>query len=139
MLRRRDSGWTLLWTVIAATLLITENSFSAASSSSESRTGIEGVIQISRHPPRMNREDVPSSMPLVDAAFLVQAGNVTVGSFTTNERGQFRVLLAPGHYTVSQPPNSHVRQCGPWDVDVTADEITKVEWYCEVGGHPMHR
>jgi hypothetical protein len=140
MLRRRDSGWAILPALVAAALLlIRANGFSAASSSSESVTGIEGVILISHHPPRMNREDAPSSPPLAGATFTVQTGNTAVGSFTTDERGGFRVLLAPGQYTVSQPPNTHVRQCGPWDVEVVAGGMTKVEWYCEVGGRPTHK
>ncbi len=134
MRRRGDSGWARPAALVVAVLLISANSFSAASSSSESVTGIEGVIFISHHPPRMNREEASSSPPLAGATFAVQAGNTAVTSFTTDERGGFRVLLAPGQYTVSQPPNTHVRQCGPWDVEVAAGGMTKVEWYCEVGG-----
>ena len=139
MLRRRNSGWAFPAALVAPVLFISLNCFTAAAPSSESVTGIEGVILISHNPPRMSREDTPSSPPLSGATFAVQAGNTAVASFTTDERGGFRVLLAPGQYTVSQPPNAHVRQCGPWDVEVRADGMTKVEWSCEVGGRPTRR
>jgi hypothetical protein len=104
---------------------------------SESGSGIEGVILISHIPPRMTRSDVPSPAALVDAPFTVTNDNrIVVASFVTDDQGRFRVLLGPGRYTVSQQDGkSRIRQCGPWGADVVAGQMTKVEWYCETGGH----
>jgi hypothetical protein len=114
--------------------LLVTISFFARETLSESATGIEGVIAISPSPPRMSREAVPSPDPLVNAAFNVVKKKAVVASFTTDEHGRFRVSVASGHYTVSQPEKSQMRQCGPWEVDVVSGQMTKIEWYCEMGG-----
>jgi hypothetical protein len=101
----------------------------------DSATGVEGEIMISPIPPRMTREDVPSPLPLMNASFVVASGSDVAASFTTDDQGRFRVLVAAGHYSVSQQDDkSQIRRCGPWDVDVIAGQMTKVEWYCETGG-----
>ena len=83
----------------------------------------------------MTREDVPSPAPLIDAPFVVRNESGVAASFTTDDQGRFRILVAPGHYSVSQQDNkSQIRRCGPWDVDVIAGQMTKVEWYCDTGG-----
>jgi len=122
--------------VIMLALLIAHLCFWSGETLSESATGIEGVIAISPTPPRMSREAVPSPEPLLNAPFNVVKEKAVVASFTTDEQGRFRVLVAPGHYTVSQPEKSEIRQCGPWEVDVVAGQMTRVEWYCEMGGAP---
>lgn len=103
---------------------------------SESDAGISGVIALSPTPPRMSREAVASPEPLSNAPFNVVKEKAVVASFTTDEQGRFRVSVAPGHYTVSQPEKSEIRRCGPWEADVVAGQMTNVEWYCEMGGAP---
>jgi len=101
---------------------------------SPSGTGLEGVITVAPIHPGPTREGMPDSGPLAGAAFSVanEAGRVT--SFTTDDQGRFRILLAPGHYTVSiQNKERRVRGCGPFAVDVVAAKMTKVEWRCDTG------
>ena len=118
-----------------ALLLVMSARFCLGQAQSDSATGIEGVISLSQTPPRMTRADVPGPAPLVNAPFAVENENGAVASFTTDERGRFRVLVEPGRYTISQQDNkSRIRRCGPWDVDVVAGKMTKVEWYCDTGG-----
>jgi hypothetical protein len=54
-------------------------------------------------------------------------------SFKTDDRGQFRVLLPPGHYKVAKKEKSRIGSCGLFEVDVSAGQMTKVEWYCDSG------
>src|SRR5882724_1070255 len=109
--------------------------FCLGQTQSDLATGVEGVIMISPTPPRMTREDVASPLPLMNAPFVVAGESGVAASFTTDDQGRFRILVAPGHYSVSQQDNkSQIRRCGPWDVDVIAGQMTKVEWYCDTGG-----
>jgi hypothetical protein len=117
-------------------LLITPSCLLSGQTLSESSTGIEGVIAISPTPPRMSREAVSSPEPLMNAPFNVVKENAVLASFTTDDQGRFQVSVAPGHYTVLQPEKSQMRQCGPWEADVVAGQMTRVEWYCEMGGAP---
>src|SRR5882724_1012078 len=121
---------------IMLALLFAPSCFLSGQTLSESATGIEGVIAISPTPLRMSREAVPCPQPFLNAPFNVLKEKAVVASFTTDEQGRFRVSVAPGHYTVSQPEKSEIRQCGPWEADVVAGQMTKVEWYCEMGGAP---
>jgi len=121
---------------IMLALLFTPSCFLSGQTLSESAVGISGVIAISPTPLRMSREAVPSPEPLLNAPFNVVKEKAVVASFTTDEQGRFRVSVAPGHYTVSQPEKSEIRRCGPWEADVVAGQMTKVEWYCEMGGAP---
>jgi len=42
--------------------------------------------------------------------------------------------LAPGHYTISRKDwESRVGSYGPFEVDVTARQIKKVQWNCDTG------
>jgi len=109
--------------------------FCAGQSQGEPETGIEGRIALSPVPPKMNSEAVSESTPLGTAPFVVTNKEGLAASFATDEDGRFRVSVAAGHYRVSQQDNkSRIRRCGPWEVDVVAGKMTKVEWYCETGG-----
>ena len=68
---------------------------------SGAETGIEGTITISPAQPGPIRADAPGSLPLASATFVVENQNGEVASFTTDDQGHFRTLLAPGHYKVS--------------------------------------
>jgi hypothetical protein len=126
---------------IVTTLFVMSACFTLAQTSFASDTGVEGVIAISPVPPRMTREGVSAPEPLMSAPFVVANRNGVCASFTTDQLGRFRVSVgAAGHYTISQKDHkSQIRRCGPWEVDVVAGQMTKVEWYCETGGVQPYR
>jgi hypothetical protein len=101
---------------------------------SGSETGIEGVITISPTKAGPVRADAPSSQPLANAAFVVENQKGEVVSFTTDEHGRFRLPLAPGHYKVSlKERKSSIGRYGPFEVDVVAGQMAKVQWQCDSG------
>jgi hypothetical protein len=73
-------------------------------------------------------------MPLANTAFVVENQAGEVASFTTDHQGHFRTALAPGHYKVSlKGKRVGVGHYGPFEVDVVAGKMTKVEWRCDSG------
>jgi hypothetical protein len=101
---------------------------------SAGETGIEGVITISPAQAGPVRDDSPSSRPLANAAFAVENEKGEVAVFTTDGEGHFRTSVPPGHYKVSmQGRKSSIGRFGPFEVDVVAGKITKVEWQCDSG------
>ena len=100
----------------------------------DTRTGVEGVITVSPVHGGPARLGVPNSRPLTNTDFVVKNDKGPVTSFTTDDQGQFRVSLAPGHYTVSiKQRRGVIGRYGPFDVDVVAGQMTKVEWQCDTG------
>ena len=98
-----------------------------------SETGIEGVITINPARPGPVRADAPVS-PLANGAFAVENQKGEIASFTTDNEGRFRVSLAPGHYKVSlKGRTSSIGRYGPFEVDVVAGQMTKVQWQCDSG------
>lgn len=96
-------------------------------------TGVEGVISVSPSRPGPQRIDGPSTAPAPNVLFVVKREDKTVSSFTTDAEGRFRIRLAPGHYTVSrEDPGAAI---GHWrfEVDVVANEVTKVHWTGDSG------
>lgn len=119
---------------IAPAVLIMCASFLPGQTQSSSETGIEGVITISPTQPGPIRADAPTSRPLANTAFMVESPKGEVTSFTTDGDGRFRTLLAPGHYKVSlKGRTSSIGRYGPFEVDVVAGQMTKVEWRCDSG------
>jgi hypothetical protein len=101
---------------------------------SGSETGIEGVIAISPTKAGPVRADAPSSQPLANLAFVVENQKGEVASFITDEQGRFRLPLAPGHYKVSlKDKTRRIGRYGPFEVDVVAGQMTKVQWQCDSG------
>ena len=97
-------------------------------------TGIEGVITVSPAHGGPVRIGVPNSRPLANAEFVVSNESGVVTSFTTDDHGDFRVSLEPGHYNVTRKgPAKGIGRYGPFDVYVAAGEMTKVEWNCDSG------
>jgi hypothetical protein len=68
-----------------------------------------------------------------DVAFVVENESGQVTTFTSDAEGFFRISLKPGHYKVSAQGQNRPRRCGPFDVDVTAGQMTKVAWMCDSG------
>ena len=96
-------------------------------------TGVEGLISVSPSRPGPQKIDGPSIAPATNLIFVVKKEETKVTSFTTDEEGRFRVRLAPGHYTVSrEDPGAAI---GHWrfEVDVVANEMTKVHWTGDSG------
>ena len=101
---------------------------------SAGETGVEGIITISPSQPGPARDDVPDSKPLANTAFVVKDAKGQVTSFTTDDMGQFRIPLAPGHYTVSiKGRKMSIGHFGPFEVDVESGKMTKVQWKCDSG------
>ena len=101
---------------------------------SDSETGIEGVILVSPAQPGPARADTPDSKPLANAAFVVENQKGEVTSFTTDDQGHFRKLLAPGHYKISLKGRTvGIGHFGPFEVDVVAGKMTNVQWKCDSG------
>ena len=102
--------------------------------SPESGTGVEGLIALQNIQRGPFREGVPNSRPLANTTFLVNKGTETIASFTTDDQGRFRISLSPGHYTISKKDwKVKVGHYGPFEVDVVAGQMKKVEWNCDTG------
>jgi hypothetical protein len=101
---------------------------------SEAQSGIEGTITVGPVHGGPSRIGVPDSRPLANATFIAQDQKGMATSFTTDDQGRFRVLLEPGHYTVSlKEKKGGIGRYGPFEVDVIAGQMTKVEWRCDTG------
>ena len=119
---------------IVLAVLALSSWFSGAQAQSVSETGIEGIIMIGPIRPGPTSDVIPSSKPLANATFTVESENRVITSFTTDQQGGFRILLEPGHYTVSmKDKKSGMGRYGSFDVDVVAGQMTKVEWQCDTG------
>ena len=106
----------------------------AGQTPSGAATGIEGVISISPIKAGPVRADAPSSRPFPNATFGVENQNGEIASFTTDNEGLFQVSLPPGHYKVSfKGRTSSIGRYGPFEVDVVAGQMTKVQWQCDSG------
>jgi hypothetical protein len=107
--------------------------FVSGQTTTESGTGVEGVVTIGPTHPGPVREGMASSGPLANCAFTIANEKGPVTSFTTDAEGRFRVSLAPGRYTITSARKIGMHGCGPFDVDVTAGKMTSVAWECDTG------
>jgi hypothetical protein len=109
--------------------------FASGQTPSEAETGIEGVIGISPVRPGPVPADPPGSRPLANATFVVKDEKDAVASeFTTDDQGYFRVSVPPGHYKVSlKGKKGGPSRFGPFDVEVVADKMSKVQWEFDSG------
>jgi hypothetical protein len=97
-------------------------------------TGTEGVITVGPTHGGPVRPGMPSSAPLANAIFVVANESSAVAEFTTDNSGHFKVSLPPGHYTVTKKERQKgIGRYGPFDVEVVAGQMTKVEWQCDTG------
>ena len=122
-------------TVSTVLMLVTMSAaFSLSQLHGGPESGIEGVITVSPARPGPIRADEAGSVPLANATFAVENNNGEVASFTTDDQGRFRSLLPPGHYKVSlKGRKSSIGRFGPFEVDVTTGNMTKVQWECDSG------
>ena len=89
---------------------------------------------ISPAQPGPARVDAAGAQPLAKTAFVVENQNGEVTSFTTDDQGRFRTLLAPGRYKVSLKARTRgVGHYGPFEVFVVAGKMIKVQWKCDSG------
>lgn len=97
-------------------------------------SGIEGTITVTPAEAGPTRIDGPRSVPMSNTTFVVENNNAEVASFTTDDKGHFRVALPPGHYKVSlKERKSSIGRFGPFDVEVVSGETTNVQWECDSG------
>jgi hypothetical protein len=97
-------------------------------------TGLEGLITLQNIQRGPFREGVPNSRPLANTTFVVNKGTETIASFTTDDQGRFRISLPAGHYSISKKDwKVKVGHYGPFEVDVVAGQMKKVEWNCDTG------
>ena len=96
-------------------------------------TGLEGVIVVSPAGAGPEKVGVPNSAPLAKVDFDVKKGEQVVASFRTDDQGRFRISLAPGHYIISMKAGKHRIRSGPFEVDVVAGQIKRVQWTCDSG------
>ena len=102
--------------------------------SSESGTGIEGLITLHNIQGGPYREGVADSRPLSKNTFVVKKGDETIASFATDDKGRFQISLPPGHYSISKKDwESHVGHYVPFEVEVAAGQVKKVECKCYTG------
>lgn len=101
---------------------------------SEGKSGIEGIITISPAKPGPTRIDEAGSAPLANTTFSIETDGREVGSLTTDDQGHFHVALPPGHYKVSlKGRKTSIGHFGPFEVEVVAGKMTKVQWECDSG------
>ena len=100
----------------------------------DAATGIEGVISVGPIHGGPARIGVPDSRPLVNTEFVIENEKGIAAAFTTDDQGHFRVALPPGHYTVSRKEKKGgIGHYGPFEVEVVAGQIAKVDWHCDTG------
>src|SRR5437868_9176820 len=134
--RTRNDRISLSGTALTLLLLAVSLVTAAAQSSpaAEPATGVEGIITISPAHGGPSRPGIPDSKPLMNTTFVVENEKGAVASFATDNQGQFRISLTPGHYAVSMKDKKpKIGRYGPFEVDVVAGQMTKVAWTCDTG------
>jgi hypothetical protein len=97
-------------------------------------TGLEGEIRIGPVHGGPARIGVVDSRPLANTAFVVKKDEKIIASFETDDQGRFRVSLPPGKYTVSKSGGKgKVGMYGPFEVEIAAGQMKKVQWECDTG------
>jgi hypothetical protein len=100
----------------------------------EPGAGLEGVILVGPVQGGPSKQGVPDSRPLANTEFVVEKESSVVATFMTDEQGRFRISLPPGHYAVSKKgPRAAIGSYGPFEVDVAAGQVKRVEWNCDTG------
>jgi hypothetical protein len=120
--------------IIATTIVVLVCMTVVAETAAPDASGIRGTIVVSpTRPGPIRKGEEPSVAPVVNAQFVVKAGNATVKTFTTDAEGRFQVALPPGHYVVVR--EGAAPRVGLWrfEADVVAGQMTKVSWTADSG------
>jgi hypothetical protein len=97
-------------------------------------TGIEGTIRISPAHGGPVRVGESGSKPLANTTFVATSDSGVSAEFTTDDQGHFKILLGPGHYTVTKKGQQKgIGRYGPFDALVAAGQMTRLEWQCDSG------
>ncbi len=100
----------------------------------ESSAGIEGTVSAGPAQGGPSKEGASDSRPLANITFEVKQGDRVITSFQTDAQGHFRVLLEPGHYTISRKDyTSAVGSYGPFAAEVSPGKMASVQWECDTG------
>lgn len=101
---------------------------------SSMNTGLEGQIRVASTHGGPIRQGVDDSQPLANTTFVVKDRERVVASFDTDEQGRFHLALPAGKYFVSKKDWKGIGgNYGPFEVDVVAGEVKKVDWKCDTG------
>lgn len=120
--------------LFATLVLVLTVSLHIKAGEAELSTGLEGVIIVSPAGGGPTKADVPDSASLANVDFNVKKGDEIVASFRTDDKGQFRISLAPGHYIISlKDGKRRVGRYGPFEADVVAGQVKRVAWTCDSG------
>ena len=97
-------------------------------------TGLEGQIRVGPTHGGPIHKGVDDSQPLANATFVVKQRERVVASFETDGQGRFHVALPAGKYFVSKKDwKGLAGNYGPFEVDIVAGQVKKVEWKCDTG------
>ena len=119
--------------VVATVFLTLLPLMSIVATPAPAASGVEGVISVSPARPGPLRIGDPSSAPVAKIEFVVKKGDTRVTSFTTDAEGRFRIALPPGKYIVLREDPGAVVGSWRFEVEVTAGEVTKVNWTGDSG------
>jgi hypothetical protein len=98
------------------------------------KTGLEGQIRVGSTHGGPIHQGVDDSQPLANAAFVVKQRERVVASFETDGQGRFHLALPAGKYFVSKKDWRGIGgNYGPFEVDIVAGQVKKVEWKCDTG------
>ncbi|HEY1583079.1 MAG TPA: prealbumin-like fold domain-containing protein [Chthoniobacterales bacterium] len=121
---------SLFFTTMVSCVLMAQE----ASPSPGASSGIEGIISISPAHGGPTIQGSSNAKPLANVTFEVRQSDRIVGSFQTDGQGHFRILLPPGHYSVTRKGIAGaVGSYGPFQVKVSAGKMAGVQWECDSG------
>jgi hypothetical protein len=97
-------------------------------------TGIEGDVRVSPTHGGPVKMGEPESAPLANATCLVETAAGTIKTFTTDEKGHFKVELPPGRYGIRvEKIGIKGRGCALADIEVTSSGFKQVDLHCDTG------
>jgi len=118
------------WLLFAIALL----TFRTQAMKADTPSGIEGTITVSPIHGGPSKMGEPDSAPLANASFFVESAAGQVATFTTDDKGHFKVALPPGRYAIrAQKSGMRGRRCGLENIEVTATGFKQVDLQCDTG------
>jgi hypothetical protein len=99
-----------------------------------SSTGIEGTVSAGPTHGGPVRAGEPDSAPLANRTCLVETAAGTIKTFTTDDKGHFKVELPPGRYAIRvEKIGIRNRGCTLADIEVTSSGFKQIELKCDTG------